>query len=443
MSDVALTEPAWAEPLYAAVTGRPRPEDVAKLALSLFPDLPHAHKWRARARGVSYMSTRHASPEPLTHSANVLATLLGEPTLTADDTFGLPLELLLAKARSAIAAPEGPLDFRHGRLDGAARYRAGLEMSRRRYNKLFRLVRFLESEREGNERYAELCGLMVGAKSGILRHLPREVFARDRDTALFVSYMAARLSMRSVFTVDPQERAFDDLAAALLRDLERSRTTEWYAVAHAFPRADVLARISDGQRLALVALALEQMLTAARLLERLARENGIDFGKGFVVRKGQDSSGWNAAAGAWNKARDSWMGLSRALGLDVSAMLPGKAPRLMAADVVAWQRSLGRPAHPDERIAADLPAPWNVLLHGAECSERAVREACLNHGVDPAKSGWTAPRERTAVEAWRPTPELVHGVVVSDPLAAAAMRRLGWFSGPAKWERENFGAKNA
>ena len=214
-------------------------------------------------------------------------------------------------------------------------------------------------------------------------------------------------------------------------------------MAHAFPRADVLARLTDSQKLSLVALATEGMLTAARLLERLARENGIDFKKGFTVQRGQDSSGWNAASGAWNKARDAWIGLSASLGLSVDAMLPGKAPRLMAADIVAWQRQSGKPAHPDERIAAELPAPWEVLLHGAECTASMVAETCRNFGVDPAKTCWTAPRERKAVETWRPTPELVHGVAVDDPFVASVMRRLGWFSGPAKWERENYAARNA
>ena len=223
MNDPAPTEPVWVEPLFAAATGRPRPEDVAKLVLELFPDAPHGAKWRKRARGVSFMGDRFPSPEPLTRSANVLATLLERPPLSPSDTFGVPLDRLLAEARGALAAPEGPLDFRYGRLNGEARQEAGMKMSRRRYNKLFRLVRFLEDERAGNERYAEICGMLRGAKSGLLRHMPREAFAQDRNTAIFVAYLASRLSMRSKFTVEPQERAFDDLGDALLA-LQRNPT---------------------------------------------------------------------------------------------------------------------------------------------------------------------------------------------------------------------------
>ena len=328
-------------------------------------------------------------------------------------------------------------------MNGEGRGRAGIDLSRRRYNKLFRLVRFLENEKAGNERYAEICGLIVGAKSGILRHLSRASFAKDRDTALFVAYVAARLGMRSKFTVDPQERAFDDLGDALLKDLSRSPTTDWVAVAHAFPRADVLDRLTDAEKVSLMTLATRAMLTAARLLERRSGENDIDFKRGFVVQRGQDSSSWNAASGAWNKARDAWIGLAYAMALSVESMLPGKAPRLMAADIVAWQSQVGKPANTDERIAAELPTPWDVVLHGAECTASMVVERCKDFGVDPEKSGWTAPRERRTVETWRPTPELVHGVAIADPLVAAAMRRLGWFSGPAKWERENYGARSA
>ena len=49
--------------------------------------------------------------------------------------------------------------------------------------------------------------------------------------------------------------------------------------------------------------------------------------------------------------------------------------------------------------------------------------------MDPERSGWTAPRAHTAIARFRPTPELVHGVAVSDPLWAMALRRARVFSG--------------
>lgn len=431
-------EPKWVAELYRAVTERPRPEDVAKAVLRDFPSPPHRLKWWTRSRGRSYMPVAFNHPMPLTHSANVMAMLIGERALADEETFGPEMEALLAKARKTIAAEE-TLDFKTTRLNREERKVVGVEMSRRRYNRLFRLIDFLERERAGNVRYGEFCDLMRGAKTGILSHLSPEEFARDPHTALFVAYMGSRLGMRSKFTVDPQERAFDDLGDALLKDLLSSETTNWYAVAHVFPRADVLSRLSEFQRLSLLALALDRMRLAATVLERLT-QTGIDIRKGCVVQRGQDSSGWNASAGAWNKARDFWIGLSDSLGLSVEAMLPGKVPRLMAADVAAWHRTEGHPPHPDEGIAAELPMPWDVLLHEAACTGDRIRAACARHGVDPEKTGWTGPRARRAVEIWRPTPELVHGVVVGNPVVASAMRRLGYFAGPAKWERENYGS---
>ncbi len=435
-----VEEPKWVEPLYAAVAGRLRPEDVAKTVLKLFPNPPHKLRWRVRTLGRSYLPVRFDLPTPLTRTANVLALLLGEPELTDEESVGPKLDALLVKGRQAIAATEGGLDFKADRRNRESRSAAGLTLSRRRYNKLFRLIAFLEREREGNLRHQELTTLLREAKTSLVRHLPRETFARDANTAVFVAYMAARMGLRSEFTIDPQQRAFDDLSEALFGTLEKSSTTEWAAVAYVFPRSDVLSRVGDEGRLRLLGLAGATMERAARVLDRIP---GVDPQKGFVVQRGQDSSSWNAAAGAWNKARDFWLGLSDSLGFDVSGFLPGKVPRLMASDVVAWSRIAGKGAHPDEAVAQLLPAPWKVLLEGAPCSEEMVREACRQVGVDPDKTGWTAPHARTAVETWKPTPELVYGVAVANPELALLMRRMGWFSGPAKWERERYGESSS
>ena len=54
---------------------------------------------------------------------------------------------------------------------------------------------------------------------------------------------------------------------------------------------------------------------------------------------------------------------------------------------------------------------------------------CSKHGVDPVKNGWASPRPGRTVHAYRPTPELVHGVTVGDPGLALVLRKLGYFSG--------------
>jgi hypothetical protein len=63
------------------------------------------------------------------------------------------------------------------------------------------------------------------------------------------------------------------------------------------------------------------------------------------------------------------------------------------------------------------------------CTRADVEAACREHGVDPERSGWTAPRTHRWVARFRPTPELVHGVSVLDPLWAMALRRARVFGG--------------
>lgn len=60
-----------------------------------------------------------------------------------------------------------------------------------------------------------------------------------------------------------------------------------------------------------------------------------------------------------------------------------------------------------------------------------VENVCWRYGLDPVKSGWSAPRPGRHIERFTPTPELVHGVVVGSPLLAAVFRQAGVFSGKA------------
>lgn len=135
-------------------------------------------------------------------------------------------------------------------------------------------------------------------------------------------------------------------------------------------------------------------------------------------------------AGAWNKARDNWINLLYALGLEfvLEEVCPGKVLRLMAADVVAWHRSAGQTLDPNTQVWATLPLPWEVLAGTATCTEDLVTAACRNAGLDPVKSGWVAPRLHH-VATFRPTPELVHGVSVGSPYLARILRQRGAFSG--------------
>ncbi len=201
-------------------------------------------------------------------------------------------------------------------------------------------------------------------------------------------------------------------------------------MAHVFPRRDVLDRLSDEQRGRLLGTWFDIMTETAERLARVADRSSIDMAA-MIVKRGDDSSTWNLLAGAWNRSRDHWMALVDAMGAHrlFELVLPGKVMRLMAGDVAAWHLSAGGGVHPDTRVWRDLPKPWSVLRGEATCTRADIEAACARHGVDGAKSGWAAPRPRTAVATFRPTPELVHGVAVGNPFLAEALKRMNVYSG--------------
>jgi hypothetical protein len=86
----------------------------------------------------------------------------------------------------------------------------------------------------------------------------------------------------------------------------------------------------------------------ATLLEEVWRTTEIDC-ETLSVRRGNDSSTWNQAAGAWNKAREHWIVFLHAMGMSrlLEDLCPGKVLRLMAAGciLVGVARATHRP-HP-------------------------------------------------------------------------------------------------
>lgn len=154
----------------------------------------------------------------------------------------------------------------------------------------------------------------------------------------------------------------------------------------------------------------------------------------MVVKKGNDSSTWNALAGAFNKARDGWLNTLYALGMErlLDDFLPGKWLRLMAADVVFMHSRYGdkdEVLDPDTKIWRDLPKPWEVVLGGMRCDRSMIEQRCFDYKIEGR--GWLAPRKKE-VEEFTPTPDLVHGVVVTSPVLAKILKRANFFAGPSK-----------
>lgn len=151
------------------------------------------------------------------------------------------------------------------------------------------------------------------------------------------------------------------MAAALLGLGEDDPDTSWYAIAHVFPRPDMLARLTERQKGELLGRWFAILSELAEWLEAAWRRTEIDLAT-MIVRRGNDSSTWNLFAVTWNRTRDHWIALVESLGMDApfDTMLPGKVMRLMAADAAAWHRSTGGDIHPDTKVRREVPKPWDA-----------------------------------------------------------------------------------
>ncbi|MFB7107500.1 hypothetical protein [Streptomyces sp. NPDC056291] len=432
--------------LYASLGQRKRPEDVAQLIRDLFDATPGSLDRRTRTalekatrtslrslwHGYTSMSEDFARPvgaqRQLARVADLFATVTALPEAAGDDP--AQVEAVIRAAGEEIRKEYGHSDFLSDRLNREQRAEAGLgEVSKRQYNKRFRLLRRMEAKLarilvEQHKREITVIG-----KSGLASRLPYEEFTADAGTAAFIAYLTARANLRSEFTVSGQQRPYDEVADTLFRRLDAD-TANWFAVAHVHPTAEVLKHVGDEQRGLLLGRWYGVLLKVAEQLEALWQRQPVDRTT-MVVERGQDSTTWNQAARAWTTARSSWFALLEAMGAQdlIERICPGKVLLLVAADVAAWHRHAGGGLHPDTGVWAELPLPWQVLRGEAECPGWLVEQVCRRHGVDPARGGWTRAKRVVRPVPFRATPELVHGVTVADPMLATLLRSAGVFSG--------------
>ncbi|AWM39516.1 hypothetical protein GobsT_21500 [Gemmata obscuriglobus] len=435
---------ATIDDLYSSLARRLRPEDVAELvrqelgaALSSAEStiLDRAARGAHTRGGWAYssMSTEFQKPVGLANQVRTARDLFPTLAAPAGAACDEPAALApyIAAASGTIAKAPGASDFKQHRLNRSDRTAAGLgELSKRQYNKRFRLLGRMEAKLVTLEREIRKREYTLVAKSRLASRITRADFVADRDSACFIAYLTARANLRSVFTNGPQERPYDEIADMLFARCRRSPAAHWWAVAHVHPVREVLDRLTDEQKGRFLAVWFDLLAGIAELLRSVWEKSRFDRAT-MIVKRGDDSTTWNAIAGAWNKARESWIAVLHAL--DMNALLdrlcPGKVLRLMAADVAYWHRASGGGLEPDTAVWAALPAPWEVLGGTASCTRAEVEAVCVRCGVDPVAKGWTAPRPGRTVEAFRPTPELVHGVAVGHPGLAALLRKVGVFSG--------------
>jgi hypothetical protein len=432
------------EELFASLQRRRRPEDIAaligdvlsgKLTRPELKVLDKARKGSLRQNFWGYTSMAQDFVRPVgvqrqVSKAQELFTQAGVLTVAQCDDPEYVLEFVQAIS-SEIGKTVGSNSFKYDRLNRNERSLLGLEHSRRQYNKKFRLLCRLEDKVTTLAHECKKFEMFQVAKRGLAHRVLREEFFKTDNTACFIAYYAARAGLRSEFTIYGQQRAFDEIAKMLLERCERERDKAgWWAIAHVLPTQAVLRNLTEERCGELLGIWFGMLQELAQLLEQTWESSQFDRAS-MIVARGNDSSTWNTLAGAWNRAREHWFALLRALELDhaLNGLCPGKVMRLMAADVAAWHRSAGGKLHPDTVVWTALPLPWDVLTRREACTRSDVEQACRNAGVDAEKSGWVGPRPSLRAVAFRLTPELVHGVSVSNTYLADWLRCAGAFSG--------------
>ncbi len=447
------------EQLYRSLKQRKRPEDVAELILQVLKgQLSSSEKsllrqvangaLSKRLLGYTSMNQHFAQAVGAQKQVNKALELFQLSAVRYDGTKPEEIRELIQYCNGILHKTPGLNDFIDNRLNKEQREAEGIELSKRQYNKLWRMTVRLEEKLERYERSRRYLSLQQIAKNGLVREITRKDFMQDANTACFVAYMTARLNLRSEFTIDGQQQPFDNVCEMLLMrcmgqtvirkatwfgskklSQEGQPTAGWLAIAHVYPSRRVLDHLPEHDLGYLMGRWTALLQEIARELGRLWETNDIDR-KTMIVQRGNNSSAWNAAAGAWNKAREHWIDLLYATGQEglLDDLCFGKVLRLMAGDVAFWHQSVGGCLDANTAVWNALPLPWEVFDAGETCTRDMVEKACEKAGLVAATSGWTGTRVRTAVP-FRHSPELVHGVAVSSPFLAKVLRQNRYFSG--------------
>ena len=445
------------EQLYKSLNERRRPEDVAEMVIELTKDsltnkerllLEKAANGSLARNVFGYTSMVQEFAEAkgagkqITKAIEIFKL---ESKNKADYNNQKDIEDFINVVAPIIHKTAGKNDFKADRLNKSQRKENGLDLSKRNYNKKWRLLTRIENKLLKFIRESKKIEFQKISKHGLAHSLDFTSFSSDINTACFIAYYNSRCNLRSVFTNQSQDRPFDEISEMLLNrckgddgnffeffrkaKTETPNNTNWWAISHIYTSQEVLSNLTDEQKGLLLGKWTTILQEIAELLDEVWATSNINR-ETMIVKRGNDSTTWNNTAGAWNKARDNWMNLIFSLGLDyiLDEICFGKVLRLMAGDVVAWHFSAGGKLDPNTEVWNKLPLPWEVFQNKAECNKALVIEYCKQAGLDPEKSGWIAPRVHGVAE-FNPTPELVHGVAVSNPFLATVLKRHKYFSG--------------
>ncbi|MDQ1160957.1 hypothetical protein QE422_001325 [Chryseobacterium sp. SORGH_AS 447] len=428
--------------LYETLNERKRPEDVAEIIAGIIQDklttaenevLEKAAQGALNRSFFGYTSMLESFGEVIgaDRQINKALKIFRVQNLSDSDyskTEGI--EQFLYDISPLISKPVGQNNFKTDRLNKTERKEVGLDISKRSYNKKWRLLKRIEKRLQKFIIESKKLEFQKISKHGLSHTINFGDFSADINTACFIAYYNARCNVRSAFTNHSQERPFDEICEMLFnRCRSNEANTNWWAVSHIYASDETLSHLTEEQKGILLGKWTSIIQEIAEFMSDLWKNNDINR-KTMAVKKGNDSSTWNNTAGAWNKARDSWMNLVYSLGMEVilDDLCFGKVMRLMAADVVAWHYATGGKIDPDTEVWNKLPLPWEVFEGKAFCNKKLIADICKEVRIDPEKSGWIAPRTHT-IAKYKPTPELVHGVMVSNPFMATILKKNKFFSG--------------
>lgn len=432
--------------LYKTLEERRRPEDVAEMIVELMKDQLSTHENQILEKAAKgslnrnlYGYTSMLESFGIAVGAEVQinkAIEVFKIETRETDKFGSKtedIEDFLNKTSPLIFKSVGQNNFKTDRLNKIQRKEIGLDISKRNYNKKWRLLKRIEKKLKTLIQETKKLEFQKISKHGLSHTINFEDFQSDLNTACFIAYYNARCNMRSVFTNQSQERPFDEICEVLFgRCKENPENTNWWAISHIYTSDITLNYLNDEQKGKLLGKWTSIIQEISGFLEVLWNNNDINR-QTMAVKRGNDSTTWNNTAGAWNRARDNWMNIIYAMGMDfiLEDICFGKVMRLMAADVVAWHYATGSKIDPNTEVWNKIPLPWEVFQEKAFCNKKLITDICREAGIDPEKSGWIAPREHS-VAKFKPTPELVHGVTVSNPFMATILRKNKFFSGKNK-----------
>jgi hypothetical protein len=241
-------ELATLQELYATLDARKRPEDVAQLIVELLGDELSRRERRLLDKaarrsvkrsllGATSMFEDFARPVGLERQVRTAEALFVKASGLSASACARPelVEEFLRELCGEIHKAIGRSDYMYDRLNRAVRREAGLEISRRRYNKLFRHLARMERKLKTLARELKKLEMTKVGKSSLASKLSWESFAVDRDAACFIAYYTARCNLRSEFTIAGQERAYDEVAAMLFDRAMRLLSPNTWAIAHVYP----------------------------------------------------------------------------------------------------------------------------------------------------------------------------------------------------------------